>query len=75
MPTNPMLMRSTYETEELDLFRASARPFIEQVCKPNLARWDEQGRVDRDLWLKAGAQGLLCASIPEAYGGGGGHFG
>ena len=71
---NPNLMRGSYETEELKLFRESVRKFFESECVPHLARWDEQGHVDRELWLKAGAQGLLCASIPEQYGGGGGNF-
>lgn len=33
-----------------------------------------EGAVDRDLWRKAGAAGLLCAQIPEEYGGGGGSY-
>jgi acyl-CoA dehydrogenase len=68
------LKTGNYETDELALFRKTARKFFEQECAPHLARWDEAGAVDRALWNKAGAQGLLCASIPEAYGGGGGNF-
>ena len=30
--------------------------------------------VDREVWNKAGAAGLLCAEMPEQYGGGGGTF-
>jgi acyl-CoA dehydrogenase len=71
---NPNLARGSYETEELTLFRNTARKFFESECAPHLARWDQQGHVDRELWRKAGEQGLLCASIPEQYGGGGGNF-
>jgi acyl-CoA dehydrogenase len=71
---NPNLARGAYETNELTLFRETARRFFEQECAPHLARWDEQGQVDRQKWLEAGARGLLCASIPEQYGGGGGNF-
>ena len=53
----------------------TANRFFDKACLPHDARWREQRRADRDLWTKAGAAGLLCASIPEAYGGGGGHFG
>jgi acyl-CoA dehydrogenase len=67
-------MHGSYETEELKLFRKTARKFFEAECAPHLARWDAQGSVDRTLWQKAGSQGLLCASIPEQYGGGGGNF-
>ena len=38
---------------------------------PNYQRYEEQGYVDRDLWLKAGAAGFLCSSMPEEYGGAG----
>jgi len=39
---------------------------------PHAERWRRERQVDRAAWLKAGAAGLLCASVPEVYGGGGG---
>jgi acyl-CoA dehydrogenase len=38
---------------------------------PHIEAWMEQGHTDRDVWLEAGRQGLLCITIPEAYGGAG----
>jgi len=37
-------------------------------------RFAGQKQVDRDTWTRAGDAGLLCISIPEEYGGGGGTF-
>jgi alkylation response protein AidB-like acyl-CoA dehydrogenase len=51
-----------------------ARNFFEKECAPNELRWGRQQHVDREVWLRAGELGLLCASIPEEYGGGGGTF-
>ena len=62
-------------TEDLELVADNATRFAERECLPHDARWREQRRGDREIWNKAGAAGLLCASIPEQYGGGGGHFG
>ncbi|WP_153504361.1 acyl-CoA dehydrogenase family protein [Cumulibacter manganitolerans] len=61
-------------TEELADLRAMTRTFLEREMVPHEERWDEQQQVDRDFWRKAGEQGLLCISIPEEYGGGGGTF-
>ena len=66
--------RRSWETEELALLRESVRAFFEQELVPNVERWERQKHVDRSLWTKAGELGLLCASIPEEYGGGGGTF-
>ncbi|HEX2891744.1 acyl-CoA dehydrogenase family protein [Vineibacter terrae] len=63
---------SPWMTEELSILRDQARRFLEREFVPHRERWDKAGIVDRDAWRKAGAAGLLCASIPEAYGGGGG---
>ncbi len=60
--------------EDLDALRELARSFCEKEIKPNTEKFIEQHHVDRDLWNKAGELGLLCMSIPEEYGGGGGTF-
>ncbi|TDP97114.1 acyl-CoA dehydrogenase [Labedaea rhizosphaerae] len=66
--------RSSWMDEDLDAFRDLARTFCEKELTPNVDRWIEQHHVDRELWTKAGEVGLLCLSIPEEYGGGGGTF-
>jgi acyl-CoA dehydrogenase len=47
-------------------------------CRPNSlphhADWEEAGFVPREAWRAAGAAGLLCCQISEAYGGPGGDF-
>ena len=66
--------RSPWMTQDLDDFRQLARAFCEKEIKPNIERFIDQKRVDRELWIRAGELGLLCTSIPEEYGGGGGTF-
>ena len=69
-----MITRSVYR-EDHEIFRATARRFVERECLPRQAEWDAAGCVDRETWRKAGREGLLCTSLPEEYGGGGGDFG
>jgi acyl-CoA dehydrogenase len=64
----------TWLDEDLTAFRELARSFCEKELTPNAERWAEAKQVDRELWNKAGSVGLLCLSIPEEYGGGGGTF-
>ncbi len=59
---------------DLDAFRDLARTFCAKELTPNIERWIENKQVDRGLWHKAGEVGLLCLSVPEEYGGGGGSF-
>jgi len=59
---------------DLDDFRDLARTFCEKEIKPNVETYIANKQVDRDLWNRAGEVGLLCLSIPEEYGGGGGSF-
>ncbi|MCW2542871.1 MAG: fadE [Frankiales bacterium] len=65
---------SPWETEETAALGEVAATFFAKELVPHLARFDEQRCVDRDLWNKAGAIGLMCCSIPSEYGGGGGTF-
>ena len=51
-----------------------ARTFFSREVTPHQERFAEQHQVDRETWLAAGAAGLLCISVPEEYGGGGGSF-
>lgn len=60
--------------EELELLAATCRQFFLKECVPHYDRWEQQGCVDREIWQKAGTAGLLCASMPEHYGGAGGTF-
>ncbi len=66
--------RPAWMTEDVVLLEEQARRFIDAEFVPHFDRWNEAGMYDRDVWTKAGAAGLLCASMPEDYGGGGGSF-
>jgi len=66
--------KSPWMTEELELVRDAANKFFMREFVPHGERWIKQHHIDRDAWRKVGAAGFLCASIPEAYGGGGGTF-
>ena len=59
----------TLFSEEHTAYRDSLRRFLEAEVVPHHADWEEQGFVDREIWTKAGANGFLCASMPEEYGG------
>src|SRR5580704_1581391 len=66
--------RPGWMTEDLVLLEDQARRFIDAEFVPHLDRWNEQGMYEREVWTKAGAAGLLCAAMPEQYGGAGGSF-
>jgi acyl-CoA dehydrogenase len=63
-----MISRTLF-AEEHQIFRASVRRFLEDEIAPHHARWEQDGVVDREAWLAAGRYGILCMSMPEAYGG------
>ena len=64
--------RPSWETEDVAMFRAAARRFLQAEFEPHVERWTQAGIIDRSAWAAAGQAGFLCPSIPEEYGGGGG---
>ncbi|MGI8678196.1 MAG: acyl-CoA dehydrogenase family protein [Jatrophihabitans sp.] len=66
--------RPAWSDDDIEAFRELANNFMSKECAPNEQRWGEQQHIDREVWNKAGELGLLCPSIPEQYGGGGGSF-
>jgi acyl-CoA dehydrogenase len=70
-----MQITRTIFRDDHEMLRTTVRRFLERECTPKQAEWDKAGRVDRETWLKAGREGLLCLTLPTEYGGGGGDFG
>jgi acyl-CoA dehydrogenase len=68
------LPRPAWMTEDLVVLEEQTRRFMRAEFTPQVDRWHEQGMYEREVWTKAGAAGLLCASMPEEYGGAGGSF-
>jgi len=65
-----MIARTLFSADH-EAFRDSVRRFIEREIIPHHAAWEDQGYVDREVWRKAGENGLLCLTMPEEYGGAG----
>jgi len=68
------LPRPAWMTEDLVLLEDQARRFLAAELAPHIETWHEAGIMDRSAWRKLGEAGLLCAGIPEEYGGAGGSF-
>jgi len=66
--------QSPWITDDVRLFRKTARQFIQEEFVPHQARWREQQRPDTEAWTAAGGAGILLTDVPEEYGGGGGSF-
>ena len=64
-------MQRSRDGAEHEAFRMSVRSFLDKHVAPFHAQWEQDGIVDRGVWLEAGKQGLLGTDVPEQYGGGG----
>src|SRR5437763_10295968 len=66
--------RPAWMTEDLVLLEEQAKRFLASELVPHVEKWSEDGIMERSAWDKLGQAGLLCAGIPEEYGGAGGTF-
>ena len=60
--------------EDVGMLYDMAHRFMADEVLPRYEAFEAAGMVDRACWQKAGAAGLLCASMPEKYGGAGGSY-
>jgi alkylation response protein AidB-like acyl-CoA dehydrogenase len=64
------MTRALFEPEH-EAFRDAVGTFLDKEAVPHHEQWEKDGIVDREVWAKAGAQGLLGLQLPEEHGGGG----
>lgn len=64
-------MRNTLYGPDHAQLRTAVRAFLQREAIPNVAKWEQQHRVDTEFYRKAGELGILGLQIPESYGGGG----
>ncbi len=65
------LIQRTVYREDHEHFREQVRRFFDKEVVPFHAEWERQGIVPKEVWRKAGREGLLNTMLPEPYGGGG----
>ena len=66
---------SRWIDEELTMFDDSVSRFLADRARPErLARWREDGIVERAAWDEMAAAGMLGVSVADKYGGAGGDF-
>lgn len=68
-----MIKRTVFDSEH-EMFRDSFRKFLQEEAVPYHEQWEKDGQVSRELWKKAGENGFLSPTVPEAYGGVEGDF-
>jgi alkylation response protein AidB-like acyl-CoA dehydrogenase len=66
---------SKWTTEEHRLFADSVAKFYSNSMDPKMETWVENGMVDKEFWLEAGAAGIMGGSVAEQFGGSEGDIG
>ncbi len=62
-------MQKEILSEEHLLFEEACLAFAKKEVAPYHEDWEKEGQVSREVWEKAGQQGMLCMDFPEEYGG------
>ena len=57
--------------EDHEAFREQVRRFWDKEVVPFHSQWEHDGIVPKEVWRKAGKEGLLNTMLPEPYGQGG----
>ena len=68
------ILKASWIDDEMRILHDAAYGFTKTEFDPKREQWEKEGLCDRDAWRQAGQAGLLCASIPEEYGGAGGNY-
>ncbi|MCR5858328.1 acyl-CoA dehydrogenase family protein [Mesorhizobium sp. J428] len=68
------LPKPRWVTDDVAMLYDMATRFLSEEIAPRYEEFEKNEIFDRESWEKAGAAGLLCASMPEEYGGSGGTF-
>ncbi|QDZ00273.1 acyl-CoA dehydrogenase [Nitratireductor mangrovi] len=78
MATDPAtvlgLPKASWAGEDVGMLYDMATKFLEAEIAPRYEEFEKAEIFDRESWRKAGENGLLCASMPEEYGGSGGTY-
>ncbi len=62
-------MRRSHHEDHHNVFAETVREFVKREVTPYYAEWEEAGIVPREVFARAGAQGLLGFQAPAEYGG------
>ncbi len=68
------LPKPQWAEEDVAMLYDMASRFLTDEILPRYDEFEKAEKFDRESWRKAGAAGLLCAAMPEEYGGSGGSY-
>ena len=68
------LPKPAWASDDVAMLYDMATKFLDAEIAPRYEEFEKNEMFDRESWEKAGAAGLLCASMPEEYGGSGGSY-